>query len=61
MNWICQSVINRSKTDINAIPVRKRPGGTAAILAYRKVSAIAHPQQTHLVEQIVKHTQNTKA
>lgn len=49
MNWICQSATNGSKTDIGVITVRKKPGGTAAVLAHRKVSVHTHThtEQTH--------------
>lgn len=45
VNWICQSSINGDKTAIGVITPRKRPGGTAAVLAYGSVSANTH---THL-------------
>ncbi|TNN29942.1 hypothetical protein EYF80_059909 [Liparis tanakae] len=43
--------MNGSTNDINVITDGKRPEGTAAALAYGNVSASAHPQQTHKVEQ----------
>lgn len=57
MNWICQSTINSSKTDINVITVGKRPGGTAAVLASGNVSASVHPQQRRETHTYVTHTE----
>lgn len=54
MNWICHSKINGNTTDINATTVRKKPAGTAYVLAYRN-------QQTHSQSRAGRQTYTTHA